>query len=47
MYCGMDNKKLMPFPSEPNVTELYCRVVITEDTNNDGIVNSQFAVKIC
>lgn len=41
MYRGMDNEKMMPFPSEPDETELYCRVVITEDTNDDGIVNWQ------
>lgn len=41
VYRGMDNKKMLPFPSEPDETELYCRVVITEDTNGDGIVNWQ------
>lgn len=41
VYRGMDNKKMMPFPSEPKETELYCRVVITEDTNDDGVVNWQ------
>ena len=41
VYRGLDEKKMMPFPSEPDETELYCRVVITEDNNGDGKVNWQ------
>lgn len=41
MYRGMDDEKILPFPSEPDEAELYCRVVITEDTNGDDIVNWQ------
>ncbi|MEG2454805.1 MAG: LamG-like jellyroll fold domain-containing protein [Oscillospiraceae bacterium] len=41
MYRGLDEKKMLPFPSEPEERELYCRVVITDDTNSDAVVNWQ------
>ena len=41
MYRGLDGKKILPFESEPEENDLYCRVVITEDTNGDKEVNWQ------
>ena len=41
MYRGVDGEKILPFPSEPDEEELYCRVVITEDTNEDNTINWQ------
>lgn len=41
MYRGVDGEKILPFPSEPDETELYCRIAVTEDTNEDGILNWQ------
>lgn len=41
MYRGVDGEKILPFPSEPDETEMYCRVAITEDTNDDDVVNWQ------
>lgn len=41
MYRGIDGEKILPFPSEPGENDLYCRIVITEDNNGDGIANWQ------
>ena len=41
MYRGVDGKKMLPFPSEPDEKEMYCRIAITEDNNGDNIVNWQ------
>ena len=41
MYRGLDGEKMFPFPSEPDEEDLYCRIVITEDTNDDGIMDWQ------
>lgn len=41
MYRGIDGEKILPFPSEPGKNDLYCRIVITEDNNGDGIANWQ------
>lgn len=41
MYRGVDGEKILPFPSEPDENDLYCRIVITEDNNGDGIANWQ------
>ena len=41
MYRGVDGEKILPFPSEPDEKELYCRIAITEDNNGDGLVNWQ------
>ena len=41
MYRGVDGEKILPFPSEPDEEELYCRIAIAEDTNDDEVVNWQ------
>lgn len=41
MYRGLDDAKLFPIASEPEEENLYCQVVITEDTNNDGTMDWQ------
>lgn len=41
MYRGVDGEKILPFASEPDENDLYCRIVITEDNNGDGIANWQ------
>ena len=41
MYRGLDEEKILPFESEPDEEDLYCRIVITEDTNGDNEVNWQ------
>ena len=41
MYRGVDGEKMLPFPSEPDEKEMYCRVAITEDTNGDDVMNWQ------
>lgn len=34
-YRGLDGEKLLPLPTEPDDNDLYCRVILTEDTNDD------------
>ena len=41
MYRGLDGEKILPFASEPDEEDLYCRIVITEDTNDDGQMDWQ------
>lgn len=41
LYRGLDDEKVLPFPSEPDEENLYCRVAIAEDTNGDDIINWQ------
>ena len=41
MYRGLDGKKMFPFPSEPDEKDLYCRIAITEDTNDDKVMDWQ------
>ena len=41
MYRGLDGEKVLPFASEPDEEDLYCRIVITEDTNDDGQMDWQ------
>lgn len=41
MYRGVDGEKILPFASEPDEKDLYCRIAITEDNNGDGTVNWQ------
>ena len=41
MYRGVDGEKMLPFVSEPDENDLYCRIAITEDTNGDGQMNWQ------
>ncbi|MGI5930310.1 endo-alpha-N-acetylgalactosaminidase family protein [Pseudoflavonifractor sp.] len=41
MYRGLDDEKILPFASEPDEADLYCRVVITEDNNGDGVTDWQ------
>ena len=41
MYRGVDGEKILPFPSEPDEKDLYCRIAIAEDTNDDAVVNWQ------
>ena len=41
IYRGLDGEKVLPFESEPEEKDLYCRVAITEDTNGDNKVNWQ------
>ena len=41
MYRGLDEEKILPFASEPDEKDLYCRIVITEDTNGDDQMDWQ------
>lgn len=41
MYRGLDGEKILPFPSEPEEKDLYCRVAITDDTNSDSQMDWQ------
>ena len=41
MYRGLADEKILPFPSEPDEEDLYCRVAITDDTNEDGQMDWQ------
>lgn len=41
MYRGLDDAKLLPIATEPEENDLYCKVVLTEDTNSDNILDWQ------
>lgn len=41
MYRGLDGEKIFPIASEPEEPDLYCKVVLTEDTNEDDILDWQ------
>lgn len=41
MYRGLDGKKIFPIASEPEEEDLYCRVILTEDTNADNQLDWQ------
>lgn len=41
MYRGLDDEKILPFATEPDEENLYCRIAITEDTNDDDVVDWQ------
>ncbi len=41
MYRGLDGEKLFPIASEPEEENLYCQIILTEDTNADGTMDWQ------
>ena len=41
MYRGLDEEKILPFASEPEEENLYCRIAITDDTNGDNQMDWQ------
>ncbi len=41
MYRGLDGEKIFPIASEPEEEDLYCQIILTEDTNADGTMDWQ------